>query len=457
MLFTSHAWSDIECVYVEFSVLFTSAFYSPRASFRKLTERSIGTFAHGTFVGTMSLPTERDDAVVPTFRKFRKMNHIPKTATLTVAATLAHLKHEVLTLKANGIHQYVEEGDAKVKEELKAKQLYYMSQLTEAVYTDTDGKEHAVHNAITFEDFKKKHSEYTCDLTGAHHANLGAENSLNLYCNLVNSLKIGTTASDGNPIVILEKSTGQNIEKEGKKKMPGGFSTGYESVATKDFSKDMQDRCLFGFPKATKFANECTGAAANLNTKVSNLMAKLFPDYVLQSEGVHVLFNWNEHSLFTYHTDQNSEVTVIVNLSPAKSSFHIAGMEEEAKYNEPGDAFVLPSAAWHRSGMAERRTVKVAYFFKLMKVEAIPEETTEDEGPLDLSKTGYEKKPDPTEEMPTQEDSGPEAPPQVAQLAQLAEVSVLQYMQDMQKAGSETNSVANADAEMPGEGEGATE
>ena len=108
--------------------------------------------------------------------------------------------------------------------------------------------------------------------------------------------------------------------------------------------------------------------------------------------------------------------------------------------------------------MAERRTVKVAYFFKLIKVEAIPEENTEDEGPLDLSKTGYEKKPEPepTEEMPTEEDSGPEAQPAL-QVAQLAEVSVLKYMQDMQEAGSETNPVANADAETPEEEEDATE
>jgi hypothetical protein len=343
----------------------------------------------------MSLPTERDDAVVPTFRKLRKLQHIPKTATLTVAATLAHLKNEVLTLKANGIHQYVEEGDAKVKKELKAIQLSYLSQRTEAEYIDTKGDDHVEANTALFDMVKEEHPEFTCDHTGAHHANLGAENCLNLYCNLLNNLKIGTNTSDGNPFVYLEKSTGNAPEKGAKSKMPGGFSTEYRSVATKVYSKAMQDRCLFGFAKATKFATECTVPAATLNAKVINLMAKLFPDFVAQSEGVHVLFNWNEHSLFTYHTDKNSEVTVIVNLSPAKSSFHIAGMEEEAKYNEPGDAFVLPSAAWHRSGMAERRTVKVAYFFKLMKVEAIPEETTEDKGPLDLSKTGCEKKPEP--------------------------------------------------------------
>ena len=89
-----------------------------------------------------------------------------------------------------------------------------------------------------------------------------------------------------------------------------------------------------------------------------------------------------------------------------------------------------------------------------MKVEAIPEETTEDEGPLDLSKTGCEKKPEPepTKEMPTEGDSGPEAQ-RALQVAQLAEVENF----DMLEAGPETNSVANADAETPREEEDATE
>ena len=72
------------------------------------------------------------------------------------------------------------------------------------------------------------------------------------------------------------------------------------------------------------------------------------------------------------------------------------------------------------------------------------------------TKKYYEKKPEPTEEMPTEEDSGPEAQ-RALQVAQLADVSLLKYMQDMQEAGSETNPVANADAETPEEEEDATE
>ena len=89
-----------------------------------------------------------------------------------------------------------------------------------------------------------------------------------------------------------------------------------------------------------------------------------------------------------------------------------------------------------------------------MKIEVIPEETTEDEVALDLSKTGCEKKPEPepTKEMPTEGDSGPEAQ-RALQVDQLAEVEKF----DMLEAGPETNSVANADAETPREEEDATE
>jgi len=312
-------------------------------------------------------------------RKFRKLGGVAALAILSIESTIAQLKNESASIKSNGIAQYIEDGDAKVSPELKALLLSYLSQKTETVYPDIKGDEYATANSATFDEFKKAHSEFTSDQTGAHHANLGAENCLNLYCNLLNNLKIGTNTSDGNPFVYLEKSSGSAPEKDAKSKMPGGFSTEYRSVATKVYNKAMQDRCLFGFSKATKFANECTSPAATLNAKVLNLMVKLFPDFVPQSEGVHVLFNWNPHSMFTYHTDKNSDVTVIVNLSPAKSSFHIAGMEEEAKYNEPGDAVVLPSAVWHRSGTAERRTVKVAYFFNLMKKEVKKEEPKKEE------------------------------------------------------------------------------
>ena len=45
----------------------------------------------------------------------------------------------------------------------------------------------------------------------------------------------------------------------------------------------------------------------------------------------------------------------------------MAGFEPEATFTEPGSMFLLPSDAFHRSGFAALRTIKVSYFFKLDK------------------------------------------------------------------------------------------
>ena len=135
---------------------------------------------------------------------------------------------------------------------------------------------------------------------------------------------------------------------------------------------------MFGFDKAAKFGKECTTFAGRLNAKVSEAMEDLVPNHVLHNTGVHVLFNWNAHSLFAYHKDAGSDLSCIVNLSPAKSTFHVAGFGPEATYNEPGDMFVLPSDAFHRSGVAARRTIKVAYFFKVEKKPKEAEKTSDE-------------------------------------------------------------------------------
>ena len=159
--------------------------------------------------------------------------------------------------------------------------------------------------------------------------------------------------------------------------MPGGFSSDYDSVAVETYSKDMQNRCVFGFDRAAKFGKECTTFAAKLNSKVNEFLEDVFPDKVLHNTGVHVLFNWNAHSLFSYHRDAGSDITCIINLSPAKSTFHVAGFEPEATYTEPGSMFLLPSDVFHRSGFAALRTIKVAYFFKMDKKLKEEEKTTD--------------------------------------------------------------------------------
>ena len=300
----------------------------------------------------------------PEPRPFRRMRAGPQAADLTVDALIASLKNEAAAIKAKGISQYIHPGDAAVKEELKELLFPYLSSQTAIKLVDSDGEVHDEANEQVYSSFESEHTR--CTISGGDgtmHCNVGAELALNLYCVIMSALKLGVTANDGRPTVTLEKVEGQ--ASEAKPKKAGGFLDAYKLVATTVFNKDMQQRVIFGYSKPASFAKDFAPYGSNLNAKVQGFLQQVFPTRVLSSTGVHVLFNWNAHSLFAYHQDNSSDVTFIVNLAPAKSSFHVAGFRQSTVYYEPGDAYLFPSAAWHRSGGAQRRSVKVAYFYKL--------------------------------------------------------------------------------------------
>ena len=59
---------------------------------------------------------------------------------------------------------------------------------------------------------------------------------------------------------------------------------------------------------------------------------------------------------------RKGDVAVVVNLSPGRTSFHVAGCFE-AVMDGPGSGHILPTKAYHRSGEATRRCIKMVYFF----------------------------------------------------------------------------------------------
>ena len=112
---------------------------------------------------------------------------------------------------------------------------------------------------------------------------------------------------------------------------------------------------------------------------------------------VHVLFNWNAHSFFTYHQDPDGDMTAIVNLTHGESTMSVAGFEE-ATYHGVGSTLIFPSKAFHRSGTAPRRCVKVAFFYKVMA----PIELDEDDDEGKKTPPGGKKKVvDNTDNIPT--------------------------------------------------------
>ena len=91
----------------------------------------------------------------------------------------------------------------------------------------------------------------------------------------------------------------------------------------------------------------------------------------IQLAETHFLFGFSKLTHFLYHKDrifkngklQMSYLSVIVNITPSKSSFEVAGADEPFEFDGMGSAAVFPSMFWHRSSTAQTGTVKVALFY----------------------------------------------------------------------------------------------
>ena len=57
-------------------------------------------------------------------------------------------------------------------------------------------------------------------------------------------------------------------------------------------------------------------------------------------------------------------MAVVVNLSLGKTNLHVAGCTK-AEMDGPGSALLLPTKAYHRSGEASRRCIKLVFFFDI--------------------------------------------------------------------------------------------
>ena len=88
--------------------------------------------------------------------------------------------------------------------------------------------------------------------------------------------------------------------------------------------------------------------------------------------GVSVLFGYNTSVNYSFHSDKaanpkqsDTDITCICMLGPGKSTFYVAGAEDEAVFEKPGDFHAFPSSLYHRSGQATSLTVKLVFFFKV--------------------------------------------------------------------------------------------
>ena len=102
--------------------------------------------------------------------------------------------------------------------------------------------------------------------------------------------------------------------------------------------------------------------------------------------GVSVLFGYNTSVNYSFHSDKaanpkqsDTDITCICMLGPGKSTFYVAGAEDEAVFEKPGDFHAFPSSLYHRSGQATSLTVKLVFFFKVKWPGMKDEEDQEEE------------------------------------------------------------------------------
>ena len=82
-----------------------------------------------------------------------------------------------------------------------------------------------------------------------------------------------------------------------------------------------------------------------------------------------VLLNWTRNSHYLMHQDSIDGaglcyLTVIVNITPYKSTMLVAGAEKEVQFDSIGKGAAFPGSFWHRSGETRRGTIKLGLFFK---------------------------------------------------------------------------------------------
>jgi hypothetical protein len=195
--------------------------------------------------------------------------------------------------------------------------------------------------------------------TGTAHCSMDEEMTMNVYCNIVQALKLGAAADDGVQKLYLDTAAGahaakkRNLFHELKERI---------NVPVSEMSKLEQERCIYDMPMST-FHKIAGNTSKRMSDKAMSQIASMYEDNVT-CKAVHILFHWNAHSFFKYHQVPDGDVVAIVNLSHSNATMHVAG-RTEAIFDGIGWTHIFLVQVFHRSGAAQRRCVKVAFVFKL--------------------------------------------------------------------------------------------
>ena len=299
-------------------------------------------------------------------RKFVRMGSGPRSHVTDMGAlgAFAALKSEADNIWRAGVAHVLQKV-----EHLTPLLHNYLSGSAARDHSDEIGREFEGKNMRVYHNLRHADTTVAYDdsPTGTCAVEMDKEVSLNVYIQLVQALKTGTDDSDGVPKFHLDSVGGTSDAKK-----MGGFQKLYNSVNVPAvlMKKPEQDRCIFGMSHSHFF--KVTGSnGKRLFELVSAQVADMYKVQSVTCKAIHVLFHWNTHSFFTYHCDEDGDVSAIVNLSHGKSSMHVSGCEV-AVYDGIGSTHIFPTNVYHRSGAAPRRCVKVAFFFSVPSGKKVP-------------------------------------------------------------------------------------
>jgi hypothetical protein len=287
----------------------------------------------------------------PPKKVLRRMGHFGVGTGMGLLGTIQVLKSEARDLRLAGVAHLLKSSE----EEFKLHLSTYLSGTSARTHTDAAGDPYLVKNGEVIPAFGGMMSA----MTGTHAVQFNPDVCLNLHIDLIEKLCLShNLQDDGLPEVFLDSRDGQKVHKS------GGFQEAYHhiNVDAIRFSKMEQDRCIFGM-KPADYVKILGNAGTRLKDACKRKLEELFGKSMqVVFRECHALFHWNDHSFFTYHQDTKGTVAIIVNLSPGETTFHVAGFSE-AVMNGPGSAHILPTQAYHRSGKATKRAIKLVFFF----------------------------------------------------------------------------------------------
>ena len=215
--------------------------------------------------------------------------------------------------------------------------------------------EQVEHNMQVYESLPKEHP-WRASENGAIALNLNRVECLKLYAMIVQAYEY--VGPENLPAAILKPH-------DSPRTFDGGFGNGGYTKVDAPLDIRLQTTCVFAV-KSRAGANALGKGMKPLIDQMAEDIRDIAGCDVKFNE-LHIVFGFSGQAQFTYHTDEQGQYTVVVQLSPGCSSIKVAAEDEDMEFKHPGDAFLFPSQVYHRSGVKERRTITVSFFFEPSK------------------------------------------------------------------------------------------